>query len=176
MSINASSRRDATNVAANSEGREHVGINASFKSASENNNIQQVLDGNDETRHNILDEVSELSVPETRIDRQTHTHHSTYSYHLTERTKSIDYQKRKLENEHARKLSTFTRHFGFRSTYWRRLSFFLHASWKKTKNKPSFLLDSKNLAIFSSNIFLIPPLIKINILLLFISAANTFLK
>ena len=74
-SINASSGRDATNVAANSEGREHVGINAFFESASENNNIQQVIDGNDETRHNIPDEVSELSVPETHFDRQAHTHH-----------------------------------------------------------------------------------------------------
>ena len=30
---------------------------------------------NDETRNKILDEVNELSVPETRSDRQTHTHH-----------------------------------------------------------------------------------------------------
>ena len=76
-SINASSGRDATSVAANSECREHVEINAFFDNASENNNIQQVLNGNDETRNNILDKVSELSVPETRFDRQTHTHHRT---------------------------------------------------------------------------------------------------
>ena len=30
---------------------------------------------NDETELDILDEVSELSVPGTRFDRQTHTHH-----------------------------------------------------------------------------------------------------
>ena len=30
---------------------------------------------NEETRKNISDEVSEFSVPETRFDRQTHTHH-----------------------------------------------------------------------------------------------------
>ena len=30
---------------------------------------------NDETRHNIPDKVSELSVPETHFDRQTHTNH-----------------------------------------------------------------------------------------------------
>ena len=32
---------------------------------------------NDETRDNIPDEVSELSVPEKRFDRQSHTHHIT---------------------------------------------------------------------------------------------------
>ena len=37
-SINASSGRDATSVSANSERREHVGINISFENASENNN------------------------------------------------------------------------------------------------------------------------------------------
>ena len=74
-SLNASSGRDATSVAANSARGEHVGINTSFESASGNNNVQQVTNGNDETRNNILDEASELSVPETRFDRQTHTHH-----------------------------------------------------------------------------------------------------
>ena len=72
-SINASSEGEATSVSAHSERREHVGINASFENASENNNVPK---GNDETRHNIPDEVSELSAPETRFDRQTHTHHS----------------------------------------------------------------------------------------------------
>ena len=70
-SINASSGRDATSVSANSERREHVGINASF----ENNNTLGVSNVNDETRHNIPDEESELSVPETHFDRQPHTHH-----------------------------------------------------------------------------------------------------
>ena len=60
-SINASSGRDVTSVTANSERGEHVGINASFENASGNNNILHVSNVNDETRHNIPDEVSELS-------------------------------------------------------------------------------------------------------------------
>ena len=36
-SINASSGRDVTSVAANSERGEHIGINAPFENASENN-------------------------------------------------------------------------------------------------------------------------------------------
>ena len=76
-SIDASSGRDATSIAANSECRELVGINASFENASRNNNVQQVSNGNDETRKkNIPDEVSELSVSRTLFDRQTHTHHT----------------------------------------------------------------------------------------------------
>ena len=71
----ASSGRDATSVTANSEGREHVGINASFENASENNNTKQVLNGNDETRNNNPDKVSELTVSGARFDGQTHTHH-----------------------------------------------------------------------------------------------------
>ena len=78
-SINASSGRDVTSVTADSERGEHVGINASFENASGNNNILRVSNVNDETRHNVPDEVSELSVPETHFDRQTHTHHSTDS-------------------------------------------------------------------------------------------------
>ena len=76
-SINASSGRDVTSVSANSERSEHVGINASFENACGNNNKLGVSNVNDETRHNIPDEVSELSVPETHFDRQPHTHHST---------------------------------------------------------------------------------------------------
>ena len=75
-SINASSGRDVTSVTANSERGDHVGINASFENASGNNNTLGVSNVNDETRHNIPDEVSELSVPETHFDRQAHTHHS----------------------------------------------------------------------------------------------------
>ena len=75
-SINASSGRDASSVSANSERREHVGINTSFENASGNNNTLGVSNVNDETRHNIKDEVSELSVPETHFDRQAHTHHT----------------------------------------------------------------------------------------------------
>ena len=78
-SINASSGRDATSVTANSECGERVGINASFENASENNNTLRVPNVNDETRLNIPDEVSELSVPETRFDRQPQTHHSLYT-------------------------------------------------------------------------------------------------
>ena len=74
-SINASSGRDVTSVSANSERRERVGINASFENASRNNDTLDVSNVNDETRHNIPDEVSELSVPETHFDRQAQTHH-----------------------------------------------------------------------------------------------------
>ena len=74
-SINASSGRDATIVSASSERREHVEINASFENASGNDNSLGVSNLNDETRHDIPDEVSELSVPETRFNRQPHTHH-----------------------------------------------------------------------------------------------------
>ena len=74
-SMNASSRRDATSVSANPERREHVGNNTFFENASGNNNTSGVSNVNHETRHNIPDEVSELSVPETHFDRQAHTHH-----------------------------------------------------------------------------------------------------
>ena len=74
-SINASSGRDVTSETVNSERGEHVGINASFENASGNNNTLGVSNRNDETRHNIPDEVSELSVPETHFDRQSHTHY-----------------------------------------------------------------------------------------------------
>ena len=73
-SINASSGRDVTSVAANSERGEHVGINASFENASGNNYILHVSNVNDETRHNIPEEVSELLVSETHFDWQAHTH------------------------------------------------------------------------------------------------------
>ena len=67
-SINASSGRDVTSVTANSERGEHVGIIAPFENASENNNILHISNVNDETRHNLPEEVSELSVPETHFD------------------------------------------------------------------------------------------------------------
>ena len=78
-SKNASSGRDVTSVSAKSERREHVGINASFGNASGNNDTLGVSNANDETRHIIPDEVSELSVPETHFDRQPHTHHRLIS-------------------------------------------------------------------------------------------------
>ena len=74
-SINASSGRDATSVSANSERREHLGINASFENASRNNDTLDVSNVNGETRHNIPGEVSGLSVPKTPFDRQPQTHH-----------------------------------------------------------------------------------------------------
>ena len=74
-SINASSGQDATSVSANSERKEQVGINASFENASKNNCTLDVSNVNDETRHNIPDEVSELSAPEIHFDRQSHAHH-----------------------------------------------------------------------------------------------------
>ena len=83
-SINASSGRDATSVSANSERRERVGINASFENASKNNDTIDASNVNDETRQNIPEEVSELSVPETRFDRNhtliTSTSSSLYLY------------------------------------------------------------------------------------------------
>ena len=72
-SINASSGRHVTSVSANSERKERVGLNASFE--SRNNDTLDVSNVNDETRHDIPDEVSELSVPETHFDRQAQTHH-----------------------------------------------------------------------------------------------------
>ena len=74
-SINATFGRDATSVSANSDRKERVEINASFENASKNNDTLDVSNVNDETRHNIPDEVSELSVSETHFDRQSHTHH-----------------------------------------------------------------------------------------------------
>ena len=74
-SKNASSGRDVTSVTANSERGEHVGIDASFENASSNDNILHVSNVNDETRHNIPDEKSELSVPETHFDPHADTYH-----------------------------------------------------------------------------------------------------
>ena len=74
-SINASSGRDVASMFANSERREHPGINASFENASENNNTIGVTNINDEARRNSQDGVSELSVPGTQFDRQSHIHH-----------------------------------------------------------------------------------------------------
>ena len=67
-----------TSVSANSQRGENVGINASFENASGSNNVLHVSNVNDETRHNVPDEVSEFSVPETHFDRQAHTHHKIH--------------------------------------------------------------------------------------------------
>ena len=74
-SINASSGRDVISVCANSERRERTGTNTSFENASENNNTIGVTNINDEARRNSQGGVSELSVPGTQFDRQSHTHH-----------------------------------------------------------------------------------------------------
>ena len=74
-SINTSSGQDATSVTANSERGEIVGITTPFENTSENNNVSHISIVNDETRNSISDEVRQLSVPETRFDRQTQTHH-----------------------------------------------------------------------------------------------------
>ena len=74
-SLNAFSGQDATSVTANSERGEQVGINGSFENASGDNNVLHLSNVNDETRNNIPDEASELSVPETQFDRQTHSSH-----------------------------------------------------------------------------------------------------
>ena len=72
--LNASSGRDVTSVCATSERRERTRINISFENASENNNTIGVTNIKDEARRNSQDEVSELSVPGTQFDRQSHTH------------------------------------------------------------------------------------------------------
>ena len=77
-SMNTTSGQDVTSVSANSERREHAGINAFCENAPENNNKLKTTNENDETRQNIRDEVSELSVPGTHFDRQPHTHHSRH--------------------------------------------------------------------------------------------------
>ena len=82
MSINASSGREATSVSVNSERRKHVGINASFENASGNNNTLGVSNVNDETRQEMPEEVGELSVPETRLNRQPHTHHNRQTHYI----------------------------------------------------------------------------------------------
>ena len=74
-SIKACSGRDATSVSANWERREHLGFNASFENASRNNDTLDVSIVKGETRHNIPDEVSGLSVPKTPFYRQPQTHH-----------------------------------------------------------------------------------------------------
>ena len=77
-SIKTSSGWDATSASAGSERREHVGINASSENASGNDNTLGVSNVNDETQHDIPDEASESSVPETHFNRQPQTHHSIF--------------------------------------------------------------------------------------------------
>ena len=74
-SINASSGRDMASTWTKSVHEERVGITALFENASENNNVLHVSNMNDDTQNNSPVEVSELSVPGTRFDRQSHAHH-----------------------------------------------------------------------------------------------------
>ena len=107
-SINASSEQDATSVSANLERKERVGINASFENASKNNGTLDVSNVNDETRHNIPDEVSELSAPEIHYDRQPHTHHSKVMVKSTTGTKQDQYSE---NSENQSKLVKNTRNY-----------------------------------------------------------------
>ena len=75
-SITASSGRDTSSASANSERGERLGINTSSENASGNNNTPDASNANDETWHNIPDNVSELSVPETHFNRKPHSHHT----------------------------------------------------------------------------------------------------
>ena len=79
-SINASSGRDATSVMASSAHGEHIGITASFENVSERINTLHVFNTNDETRNDVPDAVSEMSVSGTQFDRQPHTHHTYFSF------------------------------------------------------------------------------------------------
>ena len=75
-SVTASSGWVAASITAKSEHRGHTGINTFFESVSERIFTNHEINADDETRRNIPDEVSELSVPRTHLDRQSHTHHN----------------------------------------------------------------------------------------------------
>ena len=81
-SIYASSGRDGTSITTNSQCAESIGVTASFEIVSERNNTFHELNTNDETRGNIPDKLSDLSVPKTHFDWQSHTHHIISSDHL----------------------------------------------------------------------------------------------
>ena len=65
--INASSERDAASITALSARGKQIGVTAPFENASENKNVLIVSNVNVETRNNIPDEVSELSVSRIRL-------------------------------------------------------------------------------------------------------------
>ena len=75
--MNASSGRDVTSGTVNSEREECIGIRAPSENESANNNVLHISKTIDEIRNNNPDQVSDLSVPETRFDRKSHTFHST---------------------------------------------------------------------------------------------------
>ena len=62
VELAASSGREATSVIANSERGEHIGITASFEIVSSKNKSFHESSVNDETRGNIPDEISKVSV------------------------------------------------------------------------------------------------------------------
>ena len=98
-SINASSGRDVTSVSANSERRECTGINASFESASENNNTLCVTNMNDEARRDFQDEVSESSAQGTQVGRRSPTHHTASGgSNEVQNSKTKQEEKRKTKN------------------------------------------------------------------------------
>ena len=76
-SLNASYKRDATSVKANSERGEQIGMTAPFEIVFEKNITLHIFKLNDESRNNIPDEVGELSVPGTQFYRKPHSHHRT---------------------------------------------------------------------------------------------------
>ena len=84
--MNVSSRQNAAIVMGSSEREEHKVISASFENVSERNNTLYEPSTNDESRRNVPGEVSELSVPGTHFDRQSHTHHRNKNYFFFRKT------------------------------------------------------------------------------------------
>ena len=68
--------QDAAGVMVNPERGERTWITTSSEKESERNITFHKLNSDDETRGNIPGEFSELSVPKTYFDRQSHTHHT----------------------------------------------------------------------------------------------------
>ena len=77
-SRNASSERNVASVIGNLEQGEGTRIAASFENVPERKHTLHELNANDETRTNIPDMVSELSVPGAHFDRKSHTHQSCF--------------------------------------------------------------------------------------------------
>ena len=74
--INASSGLDVTSVTAISDSGERIGVTAFLENLSSRNNTLYVLTANDETRKNIPNGRSDLSIQKTNFDRQPQTHHT----------------------------------------------------------------------------------------------------
>ena len=76
MSIEASSGPvDSISVKVNSEPGQRIGITPSLEIVYERKNTLHVLKINVETRINIPEKVSQLSVPGTHFDKEPRTHH-----------------------------------------------------------------------------------------------------